>query len=383
MMTEKQDYYELLGISRDAELNDIKKAYRGLAREHHPDVNLGGKDSEAKFKEINEAFQVLSDPQKREVYDRYGHQGFEHGYGGGNTGFDGFSDFGGFGDIFNMFFGAGAASGSSRSKPSAQRGNDLRFDVEMTLEEAAHGVSRNVRFSRLETCEICKGSGAQPGSNPETCSTCHGAGQVRQQVQSFFGTQIRITACPKCHGEGRVIGSPCHDCSGQGRVRKTIEKSVDIPTGVDSGMRVRLVGEGDAGRRGGPAGDLYLFTHIKAHDFFERRGSDLWCQLPIGFALAAIGGAIDVRTIDDSEHLEIPVGTQSGDTFKLRGRGMPDPNTGRMGDLNVVIKVQTPTKLNQEQKDILRKFAQLRGEEIKESNDKGFFERVKDAFTGQ
>ncbi len=382
MMTDKQDYYELLGVSRDAELNDIKKAYRKLAREHHPDVNSGDKESEDHFKKLNEAYQVLCDPQKREVYDRYGHQGFEHGYSGSNSS-EGFSDFGGFGDIFDMFFGAGAASGSSRSKPTAERGNDLRFDVELTLEEAAHGVSRAIRLSRLATCETCQGSGAQPGSNPETCGTCHGAGQVRQQVQSFFGTQIRITACPKCHGEGHIIGSPCHDCSGQGRARKTIEKSVDVPAGVDSGMRVRLVGEGDAGKRGGPSGDLYLFTHVKPHDLFERRGSDLWYQLPIGVALGAIGGSVEVRTIDDSEHLNIHAGTQSGDTFKLRGKGMPDPNTGRVGDLNVVIKVQTPTKLNQEQKDLLRKFAQLRGEEIKESHEKGFFERVKDAFTGQ
>lgn len=384
MMTEKPDYYETLGISRDADANEIKRAYRKLAREHHPDVNNGDKDSEARFKEINEAYQILSDPQKREVYDRYGHRGFDQqSYGGGGAGFEGFGDFGGIGDIFDMFFGAGQSAGSTRGRSAAERGNDLRYDVELTLEEAAHGASRKIRMSRLETCDTCEGTGAKPGSHPETCGVCHGAGQVRQQVQSFFGTQIRITTCPKCHGEGRVVNSPCDDCSGQGRVRRAVEKTVDIPAGVDNGMRIRLAGEGDAGRRGGPSGDLYIFTHVRQHDFFERRDDDLWCEISVGFPMAALGGTIDVRTIDGSEKLNITPGTQSGETYTLKGKGMPDPNTGRAGDLNVVIKVMTPTRLTEDQRELLRKFAELRGEEIRETNDKSFFERVKDAFTGQ
>lgn len=381
MMTDKRDYYEILGVNRNASPNEIKQAFRSLALEHHPDVNSGDREAEARFKEINEAYQVLSDPEKREVYDRYGHQGFEQGYGGSD--FGGFGDFGGIGDIFDMFFGAAGAAGSTRSRSGAERGNDLRYDVELSLQEAAHGVNRVVRLSRMETCEPCGGSGARPGSHPETCGVCHGSGQVRQQVQSFFGAQIRITACPKCHGEGRVITSPCDDCSGQGRARKTIEKSVDIPAGVDNDMRIRLGGEGDAGRRGGPSGDLYIFTHVRPHEFFERRGSDLWCKISVGFALAALGGSIDVRTIDGSEQLNLPPGTQSGETYKLKGKGMPDPNTGRVGDQNVVIRVQTPTKLNDEQKELLRQFAAQRGEEIREVHDKSFFERVKDAFTSQ
>lgn len=376
-MADKRDYYEVLGVGRDAGPNEIKQAFRRLAREHHPDVNAGDRKSETRFKEINEAYQVLSDPEKREVYDRYGHRGFEQGYGGDYGGF------GGIGDIFDMFFGTAGAGGATRSRSGAERGNDLRYDVELTLEEAAHGVNRTVRMSRMETCAACGGSGAKPGSHPETCGACHGSGQIRQQVQSFFGTQIRITACPRCHGEGRVVNTPCEDCSGQGRVRKTIEQSVDIPAGIDNDMRIRLAGEGDAGRRGGPSGDLYIFTHVRRHDFFERRGSDLWCEMSVGFVLAALGGSIDVRTIDGSEQLNISPGTQPGETYKLKGKGMPDPNTGRVGDQNVVIRVQTPTRLNDEQRELLRKFAALRGEEICEVHEKSFFERVKDAFTSQ
>jgi len=379
-MVEKQDYYQVLGVSRNASQEDIKRAFRQLAREHHPDVNADKHEAEARFKEINEAYQVLSDPEKREVYDHYGHQGLDQRFG---PDFGGFTDFGGFQDIFDMFFGAGGGGGSTtRTRPAAERGNDLRCDVELTLEESARGVERSVRFRRMETCETCGGSGALPGSQPETCSLCHGSGQVRQQQQSFFGTQIRITTCPRCHGEGRSIGSPCPDCAGQGRVRKTIDKTVEVPPGVDTGMRVRLAGEGDAGPRGGPSGDLYVVTHVRPHDFFERRGNDLWCEVPVGFALAALGGTVEVRTIDGSESLEVAQGTQPGEVYTLRGKGMPEPGGHARGNLNVVLKVQTPTGLSDEQKDLLRTFAELRGEEIKDSTNKSFFERVKDAFNG-
>ena len=378
-MAEKQDYYETLGVSRDASQDDIKKAYRRLAHKHHPDVSAGDKqDAEARFKEIGEAYAVLSDPEKREIYDRYGHRGFEQGNGGGTGGF---GDFGGFGDIFDMFFG-GASTTGSRSRSVDERGNDLRHDIEITLEEAAHGTENTIRLTRMETCETCSGSGAQPGTHTETCGICHGNGQVRQQQQTIFGTQIRITTCPKCHGEGRVISTPCTKCGGHGRVRKTIEKTVDIPAGVDTGMRVRLAGEGDAGMRGGMHGDLYIFIHVRKHKIFERKGNDLWCEVPISFVLASLGGSLDVPIIDGSEELGVSPGTQSREIYVLRGKGMPDPSGRGNGDLNVVIKVETPTKLTDEQKTMLRQFASSRGEEIKEAHGKGFFERVKDAFSG-
>lgn len=378
-MAEKQDYYQVLGVSRNASQDEIKKAFRRLARQHHPDVSKDKQQAEALFKELNEAYQVLSDPEKREIYDHYGHQGLDQRFG---ADFGGFTDFGGIQDIFDMFFGTATHGATTRTRPASERGNDLRQDVELTLEEAAHGTTKSFRMRRMQTCDTCSGTGAQPGTHSETCSLCHGTGQVRQQQQSFFGTQIRITTCPRCHGEGRVITSPCPDCAGQGRVRKTIDKTVDIPAGVDTGMRIRLAGEGDAGLRGGPSGDLYVITHVRPHDFFERRGHDLWCEIPIGFSLAALGGTIDVRGIDESEQLEVAPGTQSGEVYALRGKGMPDPQGRGRGNLNVVLKVQTPTGLTDEQKDLLRQFAASRGEEIDDSRGRSFFERVKDAFNG-
>jgi molecular chaperone DnaJ len=374
-MTEKNDYYELLGVSRDATQQDIKKAFRKLARECHPDVNQTDDGAEAKFKEINEAYQVLSDPEKRQVYDRYGHRGFDQSQ--GNSG-GGFEDFG-FGDIFDMFFGGNPRS-TGRSGPSVERGNDLRYDLELTLEEAAHGVSHKIRLNRLETCETCNGTGAKPGSNPTTCNLCHGAGQVKQQQQSIFGTQIRITTCPKCHGEGHIIDNPCEKCHGQGRVRNTINKTVDIPAGVDTGMKVRFSGEGDAGVHGGPSGDLYVVTHIKPHKFLQRKNSDLWCEMTISFALASLGGRIEVPNIDNNEILDINPGTQPAEVYRLKGKGMPDPRNNVKGDLNVVIKIKTPTKLNDEQKKLLREFADSMGEDIKEPEGKSFFEQVKGMF---
>ena len=375
-MVDKRDYYEILGIAKDASQADIKRAYRRLAREHHPDVNPNDPEAEARFKEINEAYQVLSDSEKRSVYDRYGHRGMDQSYG---QDFGGFSDFGGFGDIFDMFFGGGA-SGAARTRPSAERGNDLRYDVELSLEEAARGVEHTVKYSRMESCDTCHGSGAKPGTQPETCSMCGGSGQVRQQQQTIFGTQVRIGACPRCKGEGRVISAPCPECSGQGRVRRSVEKKVDIPAGVDTGMQIRLSGGGDAGLRGGPSGDLYIFMHVRKHPIFERRGNDLWCKKTISFACAALGGTLDVKTIDGTEEMEVDSGTQFGEVYTLRGKGMPDPTSGRRGDLNVAIEIETPSHLNDEQKTLLRQFAASRGEDIRPTRGKSIFERVKDAF---
>ncbi len=375
-MENKRDYYETLGVSRDASPSAIKAAYRRLARQHHPDVNPGDDTSEQRFKEINEAYQVLSDPEKREVYDRYGHEGFEQSFNA-----NGFGDFGGFGDIFDIFFGGGGAQTGRRS--GAERGQDLRYDVKLTLEQAYHGMDTTFTLTRKENCDVCSGSGADPSSQPLTCTVCNGSGQVRQQQNTIFGAQVRVMACPKCHGEGVTQSIPCHKCNGQGRVVKTSEKTVHIPAGVDSGMRIRLTGEGEAGVRGGPAGDLYIITHVQKHGVFERKGNDLWSTVPISFTLAALGGEIDVRTIDGTEKLHIAAGTQPGEVYTLRDKGMPDVNYGRAGDLNVMIQVTTPTRLNEEQRALLMQFAESRGEKIHESTEKGFFERVKNVFSSK
>ena len=375
-MANKRDYYETLGVGKDATQSHIKSAYRRLAREHHPDVNPGDHTAEHRFKELNEAYQVLSDSSKREVYDRYGHQGLDQSFDASPTA----GDFGGLGDIFDIFFGNGAGRGG-RGRSRAERGHDLGHNVTMTLEQAFEGMDTTFTLTRMEQCDACSGSGADPESHSEKCSTCNGAGQVRQQQNTIFGAQIRIIPCPKCHGEGSTQSKPCGKCGGQGRANNTSEKTVHIPAGVDTGMQIRLPGEGEAGVRGGPPGDLYIVIHVQKHEIFERKRSDLWCSMPISFALAALGGTIDVKTIDGSEKLHVAAGTQSGEIYTLRRKGMPDPNAGTVGDLNVVIKVETPTHLNDEQKTLLTQFAASRGEEIPESHDKGFFERVKDAFS--
>ncbi|NLN75344.1 MAG: molecular chaperone DnaJ [Armatimonadetes bacterium] len=375
-MANVSDYYETLGVDRDASQSAIKSAYRRLARQHHPDVNPDDHTSELRFKEINEAYQVLSDPEKREMYDRYGHEGLDSTFGTN----PGYADFGGLGDIFDIFFGAGEAR-SGRGRSRSERGQDLRYDVTMTLEQAYHGMDSTFTLTRQEKCDVCSGLGADPASQPQNCSTCNGTGQVRQQQNTIFGTQIRIIACPKCHGEGVTESIPCAKCNGQGRFTQTSEKTVHIPPGMDTGMRMRLAGEGGAGLKGGPSGDLYIFSHVQQHDIFERKGNDLWCNVPVSFPLAALGGVIDVKTIDGSEKLNVAAGSQSGEIYTLRHKGMPDPNHGGFGDLNVVLKIVTPTNLTEDQKALLKQFAELRGEEINEAHEKGFFERVKDAFS--
>ncbi len=381
-MSTKRDYYEVLEIPREASADQIKQAYRQLARKHHPDVNSNDSDAESRFKEINEAYEVLKDPEKREVYDRYGHQGFEQfqqgSSGGYNSGFESY----GFGDIFDMFFGSGGQSQGRPSRPGPEQGGDIRYDAELTLEEAASGVTRNVRLTKLEICDECQGSGSVPGSHPTTCNTCRGSGQVRQQQNTIFGSQIRITTCPSCHGEGQVITNPCVACHGQMRVKKSFHKDIQIPAGVDTGMKVRFVGDGDAGLRGGPPGDLYVVTHIKKHDFFTRKGNDLWCEVHISYPIAALGSKMDVSGIDEKLSLEISPGTQSGEVYKLNAKGMPDPRGGYRGNLNVVVTVDTPTKLSDEEKELLKKLADIRGDEIHEVHGKSLFERIKGVFNG-
>lgn len=344
---EKQDYYELLGVSRDAEESEIKKAYRKLAMKYHPDRNSNDKDAEEKFKEIQNAYAVLSDSQKRAAYDRYGHAGVDASMGGG-----GFGGFGGFGDVFEDIFENIFSGGRGHGRQSrAQRGADLQLNVQLTLEEAALGKQIEITVPRHVACQTCEGSGAKKGSTPKNCETCNGVGQVRIQ-QGFFSIQ---QTCPSCHGEGKVITDPCDSCHGQGRTRESKKLTVKIPAGVDNGDRVRLSGEGEAGMHGGPAGDLYVQVNIKAHSIFERHESDLYCEVPISFITAALGGSIEVPTLEGRVTLKIPGETQTGKTFRLRGKGMKSVRGHATGDLLCRVVVETPVNLSKDQKELLTK----------------------------
>ncbi|MFQ5736158.1 MAG: molecular chaperone DnaJ [Thermodesulfobacteriota bacterium] len=371
-MSEK-DYYGILGVGRDADADEIKKAFRRLAHEFHPDKHKGAREVEEKFKEINEAYEVLKDPDKRAQYDRFGYVGA--GPGGPGPGYreTGFgSDFQDlFGDVFSEFFGAGGR----RRGPGPEAGVDLRYDLEITFEEAAFGTEKSVDIPRSATCKNCSGSGARPGTSPVQCSTCNGAGQVRFQ-QGFFSI---ARPCPACSGKGTVIKEPCAECSGMGkvRVRKTIK--VKVPPGVDAGSRLRIMGEGEPGERGGPPGDLYVVLSVAPHEFFRREHDDIICEVPISFTQAALGAEIEVPSIEGLVKLKIPHGTQSGKVFRLKGKGIASLRTGRRGDEQVVIKVEVPTKLTRRQKELLEEFAQISGEEGT-SGGKNFFSRVKEIF---
>jgi molecular chaperone DnaJ len=366
-MTDKRDYYEVLGVSRNATAEEIKRAYRSLARKNHPDVNREP-EAETLFKEINEAYEVLSQEDKRRVYDTYGHQGLNGaGFGGGA---------GGFSDIFDMFFGMRGGPGAGGPASMAEHGDDLRHDLEITLEESARGVEKTIRFNHLESCDICDGSGASPGSSVETCQVCRGSGYVRHVQNTLLGTFQTQTVCSRCRGQGRVVQSPCGQCHGEGRIRKTRERTIKIPAGVDNGSRIRLAGEGDAGVRGGDAGDLYIVIFVQPHEIFERRNNDLYCEIPISFARAALGGEIMVPTIDGEERINIPEGTQTHTRFRLRDKGIPDVSGRRRGDLFVVARVEVPTRLSAEQKELLRQLAQAFGESPDGAEDKGFLNRL-------
>lgn len=373
-MSSKRDYYEILEVQRGASADDIKRAYRRLARKHHPDVNHSNKEAEEAFKEINEAYEVLSDPEKRRLYDEYGHQGVNGRFAGEGFGSDVFGDWGGFGNIFDVFFGGAGRSGSGR-RAAGEAGNDLRYDLEISLEEAASGVERDLRLTKHEQCATCDGSGIEPGSSVEDCSYCHGTGEVRHRQQTILGSFATVSTCSACNGTGRIVKDPCRSCEGRGRVRATSERSVRIPAGIEDGARIRLRGEGDAGTRGAPSGDLYVFVRVAPHESFERRGDDLISEIPISFVQAALGDTIEVRTLDGKEKLEIPPGTQTGDVFKLNDRGMPNINTAVRGDLHVIVRILTPRKLTEEQKRLLLEFAQSSGIELNPEG-KGFFERL-------
>lgn len=353
----KQDYYELLGVSRNATEDDIKKSYRKLALKYHPDRNPDNPEAEEKFKQAAEAYEVLHDAEKRSLYDRYGHEGLQNA---GFQGFQGFDDiFSNFGSIFEDFFGFGG--GRQRGRRSSRAGADLRYDQQIAFEEAAFGTEKVLEFEKMETCIQCLGKRTAPGTSPTTCSTCGGIGQVERR-QGFFALR---TTCPNCRGEGSVITKPCPECRGRGMVRTPKKLSVKIPAGVDEGARLRLTGEGEEGINGGPAGDLYVVISIQSHEFFERAGNHVHCQVPISFPQAALGADIDVPSLYGSQTLSIPRGIQTGETLSLPGCGIPDVRGGRKGDQIVHIMVKTPTHLSDRQEELLRELAALEGEETK------------------
>lgn len=381
-MSRKRDYYEILAVERTSTEGDIKKSYRQLAIKYHPDKNPGDSEAEERFKELGEAYEVLMDAQKRAAYDRYGHAAFQQGGGmGGGGGFhdpadlfrEVFGSAGGAGGIFEHFFGGG---GGGSSDGGRQRGSDLRYDMQITLEEAATGVEKEIEIRKLDVCEECDGSGAQAGSKAVTCSTCRGRGQVVAS-RGFF--QVAQT-CPTCHGTGQTIQKPCKSCHGDGRTERTSRIKLKIPAGIDEGARLRSGGAGEAGLRGSRAGDLYVVIHIKEHAIFQRDGMDLHCEMPIPFSVAALGGEVRVPTIDGAANLKIPPGTQGDSVFRIRGQGMPGLQSSSRGDILARVQVEVPTRLNAEQRKALEHFAELCGEENTPLH-KSFTDRLRDLFT--
>ena len=370
----KRCYYETLAIDRAASDGEIKAAFRKHAMQLHPDRNPGDKTAEHRFKEINEAYEVLKDPDKRAAYDRFGHAAFEHGMGGGPAGFG--ADFGTtFSDLFEGIFGMSAGRGRSSGR---ERGADLRYNMEITLQEAFNGKTAQIRIPTSVTCEVCSGSGAKAGTKPKTCPMCGGHGRVRH-AQGFFTLE---RTCPNCHGRGQSIDTPCASCAGSGRVTRERTLSVNIPAGVEDGTRIRLAGEGEAGLRGGPPGDLYIFLSIKPHEFFQRDGADLFCRVPIAMTTAALGGQIEVPTIDGGKtRVKIPEGTESGKQFRLKAKGMPVLRSKQQGDLYIQVEVETPKNLSRKQRDLLKSFEDASNPNTSPAST-GFFARVKEFFEG-
>lgn len=381
---QKRDLYDVLGVSRDASDKEIKRAYRKLSKKYHPDLN-DSPDAEEKFKEVTEAYEILSDEQKRAAYDQYGHASTDpnFGAGGGFGGFGGFGDFGGasgsfdgFEDILSSFFGGG---GSRRRNPNAPTvGKDLSYTMNLTFEEAIFGKESTIRYNREETCETCSGSGAKPGTRPQNCQTCQGSGRIYRQL----GQMSVQTECPECHGSGQVIVDKCTDCGGVGAKRQRHTVKVTVPAGVENGNQIRLQGQGDAGRNGGPYGDLYVVFHVEPSDIFARQGSEIFSEATINFVQATLGDEIEIPTVHGKVNLKIPAGTQPNTTFKLKGKGAPRLRGGGTGDQHVLVKVQVPKKLTEKQADILREFAEVSGyDKVEEQTDHNFFSKVKDFFS--
>ena len=365
-MSDKRDYYEVLGVNKNATDDELKKAYRRLAKKYHPDANPDNKkEAEAKFKEVNEAYENLSDPQKRRMYDQFGHSG-PQGF-GGNSGFysGGFEGFDvDLGDIFSSFFGGGFGGRSSRTKSGPTKGASLRYDIEITFEEAFLGVEKEISFNREETCSTCKGSGAKPGTTVNTCSMCNGTGQVTQMQTTILGQMQTTRTCPNCHGEGKVITEHCETCHGRGKVRKATKIKVKIPQGIDDGQTVILRGEGAAGTKGGEKGDLFITVHIKKHRIYTRKQSNVYCEIPVTITQATLGANLEIPMVDGSvEKCKIPEATQTGTKFRIKGKGFKNPNTSYAGDFIFTVIVQTPKKLSKEQRSLLEQLAKTMNEQ--------------------
>jgi molecular chaperone DnaJ len=368
----KADFYETLGVTKSADDKELKSAYRKMAMQFHPDRNPGDASCEARFKEVNEAYDTLKDPQKRAAYDRFGHAAFENGMGGGGGGFQGG---GGFADIFEDIFGD-MMGRRQRSSGGRERGADLRYNMEITLEEAFAGKTAQIRVPTSITCSECSGSGAKPGTSPVSCTTCQGSGRIRQS-QGFFSIE---RTCPTCQGRGEMIKDPCGKCGGQGKVTEERALSVNIPAGIEDGTRIRLAGEGEAGARGGPQGDLYIFLSVKPHEFFQRDGADLYCKAPVSMITAALGGSFEVATLDGTQsRVKVTEGSQHGKQFRLKGKGMPVLRQPNVGDLYIQIAVETPQNLTKRQRELLEEFEQLSSKE-NSPQSAGFFTRMKDFF---
>ena len=404
MAEQKRDYYEVLGVSRGASEDEIKKAYKKMARKYHPDLNPGDKTAEEKFKEVNEAYEVLSDADKKARYDQYGHAGvdpnfgaggfgggfdgsfdlgdlgdifgsfFGGGFGGG--GFDGSFDLGDLGDIFGSFFGGGFGGGRRTNPNAPQRGESIRMSIAISFEEAAFGCEKAVTVERYETCDTCHGNGCAPGTSPEVCPDCHGTGTVQVRRQTPMGVFATSSPCPKCGGKGRIIHQPCKDCRGSGMVRKKKTIQASIPAGIDNGQTISIRGQGNAGKNGGPAGDLLITITVRPHELFRREGTSVLCEAPITFTQAVLGAELEIPTIDGKVKYTLPEGTQSGTTFRLKGKGIPSINGRGRGDQYVTVYIETPKNLNKEQKEALKKFAETMGESNYEEQKK-FFKKFK------
>ena len=375
-MAEKRDYYEVLGIQKGASEDEIKKAYKKLARKYHPDMNPGDKEAEEKFKEVNEANEVLSDPEKKARYDQFGFAGVDPNYGAGAGGgaYGGGFDFGDLGDIFGGFFGGGFGGGQRRNPNAPQRGESIRASVSVSFTEAAFGCEKSVTLERSEQCPTCKGNGCAPGTTPEICPDCHGTGTVQTRRQTPMGVFASNGPCRKCGGTGRLIHQPCPDCRGTGAVRKRKTIKVNIPAGIDHGQTISLRGQGNAGRNGGPAGDLLITVMVQPHELFRRDGVDVFCEAPITFAQAVLGAELEIPTIDGKVKYSIPEGTQTGTVFRLKGKGIPVLNGRGRGDQYVTVTIETPRNLNKEQKEALRRFSETLGESNYEKR-KSFFKK--------
>lgn len=375
----KKDYYEVLGLEKGASDDEIKKAFRKLAIKYHPDKNQGDKEAEEKFKEINEAYQVLSDPEKKAQYDQFGTSDFNGGGFGGGGGFD-FNDMGGFGDIFESFFGGGFSSGRRKNGP--ERGSDIEYNLNLSFEEAVFGVEKELSINRHERCETCSGSGAKPGTHPKTCDKCGGSGQVRVQRNTPLGSFVSVNTCDKCGGKGKIVSDPCPTCRGTGKERKNRKIKINVPAGVDTGNVIPLRGHGEHGANGGPPGDLYVNIKVASHPQFKRKGFDIYIDRHISFAKATLGCELKVPTVDGEVKYDVPAGTQPGTVFRLKGKGVPRVNSSGRGDQYVNIIVDIPKSLNDKQKEALRLFMEASGESIIHGDDgkKSFMNKIKDSF---